>query len=316
MTLSSEFPCLTEAAAAWPAVAAWGRTCLSASDGPRRLEGVIFDVTKRGRAQEESQRHLNEMAHLARLTAIGELVASIAHDLSQPLGAILSNASVAERLLAAQTPDLQELRDILADIREDVRRADAVIQSLRALLRRQEVDRLAQDLNELVRATVRLVDSEAARRQVAVRLNLASDLPLVSVDRVQIQQVLLNLIVNGLDAMAGATGSERELVVQTEHVGDQIEVAVSDLGTGFPEGSLEHVFDAFYTTKKEGLGLGLSIARSIIESHGGRIEAQNRQEGGATVRFALPCAESGESGGNDRSDESLGPFNADLESAP
>jgi C4-dicarboxylate-specific signal transduction histidine kinase len=253
------------------------------------MEGVIFDVTARRQGQEEAQRHLNEVAHLARVTAMGEMAAAIAHDLNQPLGAILNNVGVAEMLLATDPPDLVELRAILEDIRADDRRAGEVVRSMRALLRRREVERQALDLNELVRATFRLIATEASLRRVALQMDLAPELPRVSGDHVHLQQVLLNLMVNGLDAMSGGSGSERRLVVGTRRASElEVEAAVSDFGPGFPEDALARVFEPFYTTKKEGLGMGLSIARTIIEMHGGRIEARNRPEGGAAVRFVLP----------------------------
>ena len=255
-----------------------------------RLLGEVFaNALSRRRSEVEGQRLRQELAHVGRVSTIGALTASLAHELNQPLTAILSNAEAAEQLLDADAPKLDDVREILQDIVRDDRRATEVIHRLRGLLRKGKLEPAALDINEVVGEVARLVGADVVVRNVSVGLELASDLPSIWGDRVQLQQVVLNLLLNGLDAMPEAGGRDRRLVLQTIRTGpDTVEVAVRDSGSGIGEADLEQVFQAFYTTKVAGMGMGLTIARAIVEAHGGRLVARNNPAGGATFAFTLP----------------------------
>ncbi len=246
--------------------------------------GAIVDITERKRAEEA--RH--ELAHASRLAVVGELTASIAHELNQPLGAILSNADAAEMLLESAPESLGEVRQILADIRQDDLRASEVIRRLRGLLRKRTLEVQAVDLNQLTSEMLALVRAETRRRRVAVETELAANLPPVWGDKVHLQQVLLNLLLNGMEAMADVPGEKRLAVRTALNPNGGVEIAVSDSGPGIPEDRLAHLFDPFFSTKKDGMGMGLSLARSIVEAHGGRIWAEDSSPAGATFRFVLP----------------------------
>ncbi len=254
------------------------------------LLGDVFAHTlSRRRSETEGQRLRQDLAHVGRVSTMGELTAALAHELNQPLTAILSNAQAAQRILASGRTDLTEIPEILADIVEDDKRAGAVIHRLRGFLKKSTVELVALDIGELVGQVARLVSSDAIIRQVAIRLDLATGLPPVCGDRVQLQQVILNLLMNGLDAMREPGERERTLVLRTSRGGpESLVVAVEDSGVGIDEADLDHVFHAFYTTKADGLGMGLAIARSIVEAHGGRLSARNNPGGGATFSFTLP----------------------------
>ena len=222
---------------------------------------------------------------------MGELTASLAHDLSQPLAAILSNAQAARRLLAADSVDLEQITQILGDIVEDDKRAGAVIHRLRSLLKKGDLERVSLDLNEIVNEVARLVRSDAVIRNVAMSVELAEGLPRVRGDRVQLQQVVLNMVLNGLDAMREPHAGERSLVIRTAANGASIvAVSVEDSGIGIEPEHEEKIFQPLHTTKADGLGMGLAIARTIVEAHGGEIAAWNNPQGGATFRFTLPIA--------------------------
>jgi PAS domain S-box-containing protein len=246
---------------------------------------VVQEITERRRVEEARQ----ELAHASRLAILGELTASIAHEINQPLGAILSNADAAEMLLESPAAPLDEVRQILDDIRKDDLRASEVIRRVRALVRHREVEMQCIDLTEAVADVVRLMRAEARRRGVAVKAELPARLPLVRADRVHLQQVLLNLFLNGMEAMAGATGEKRLTVRTALNADGCAEIAVSDTGHGVQPDRLARLFAPFFSTKKEGMGLGLSISRSLVERHGGRIWAENNPGGGATFRFTLPA---------------------------
>ena len=243
---------------------------------------VVEEVTERKRADQLRQ----ELIHASRLVLLGEFTASIAHEINQPLGAILSNADAAEMLLDATPPSLQDVQQILADIRRDSLRASEVIRRMRNLLRKDELNLEPVDLNEIVREAVALVGGESRRRGIDIQLELADSLPVVRGDRIHLQQVLVNLLVNAMEAMAETSGMRR-IVVRTFLKEQDVEVAVTDKGPGIPADRISRVFDHFFSTKKEGMGLGLAITRTLVERHGGRIWAENAIDGGATFRFSL-----------------------------
>ncbi len=261
---------------------------------PLRMRGVSLDITWRKHAELEVARQRNELAHLSRVTLMGELSGSLAHELNQPLTAILANAQAAQRFLAQGTADPAELQDILKEIVAEDKRAGEVIRRLRLLLEKGEVQVQPLDLNEAVNNVLRLLRSDLLNQNVAVHTELASHLPVVNGDSVQLQQVLLNLIVNGCDAMAGVEGIERRLSIRTELTDDkEVRVSVADYGRSIPPEKIERIFEPFFTTKKVGLGLGLTVCRTIIYAHGGRLWVTNNAERGATFQFTLPANEEG-----------------------
>ena len=224
---------------------------------------------------------------------MGELTASLAHEINQPLAAILSNAQAAQRLMTARGDHLEDLREILTDIAADGQRAGEVIRRMRALLRKGESNLSDLDVNELVDDVVGLVRGEMLLQGVTLVLELSPRPLRVQGDRVQLQQVLLNLMVNALDAMKDTTGGSRRLTVRTQAIdrGRTIEVVVQDCGAGLPSEKIERIFEPFYTTKPHGLGLGLPICRSILQAHGGRIGSRNNSDRGAAFWFTLPAME-------------------------
>ena len=223
---------------------------------------------------------------------MGQLASSLAHEINQPLAAILLNAEAAERFLQHASPDLDEVRAILADIRKADERAATVIDRMRGLLKRHTVDTRRLDVGALVGDVAALVRVDAATRQVKLEVDVPGDLPPVRGDRVHLQQVLLNLILNGMDALDGASPENRRVSVTARLDGAQVvEIAVGDAGPGIPADTLAQIFDPFFTTKPDGMGMGLAISRTIIEAHGGRLWAENKDGGGAAFRFTLPIAE-------------------------
>jgi signal transduction histidine kinase len=256
-----------------------------------RLLGEVFgNALARRQVDIEAQRLRQELAHIGRVSAMGELTASLAHELNQPLTAILNNAQVAQRFLAADVVDVVEMGEILNDIVADNKRAADVIRRLRLLLKKGDLEYVSLDLNELVTEVAQLVMSDAAIRNVAMRLDTATGLPRVSGDRVQLQQVVLNLVLNGLDAMRDAGALDGSLAIRTLSAGEGlVGVTVQDAGPGIAEKNADRIFDALFTTKAEGIGMGLAIARTIVDAHGGRLTATNNADGGATFRFTLPA---------------------------
>lgn len=247
---------------------------------------VVEEITERKRIDQLKQ----DLIHASRLALLGEFTVSIAHEINQPLGAIQSNADAAEMLLDATPPPLDEVRQILVDIRRDNLRASEVIRRLRNLFRKQELDFQPIDLNEIVREAAALVSRESRRRGIEIQVELADPLPLVRGDRIHLGQVLINLLVNALEAMDD-TASGSQITTRTVLNGKNVEVSVTDEGPGIPADGISRVFDHFFSTKKEGMGLGLAITRTLVERHGGRIWAENAAGAGATFRFCLPAHE-------------------------
>ena len=254
------------------------------------LVGEVFaNALARQQAEHEMRRLRQDLAHIGRVSAMGELTASLAHELNQPLTAILNNAQVAQRFLAAEAVDVGEMREILNDIVADDKRAADVIRRLRVLLKKGDLEYVSLDLNEIVTEVARLVMSDAAIRNVSMRLDLEPDLPSVQGDRVQLQQVVLNLLLNGLDAMRETASSDRSLIIRTSRESAAVVgVAVQDAGPGIAKQDAGHIFEPLYTTKPDGIGMGLAITRTIVGAHGGRLWAENNPDCGATFQFTLP----------------------------
>src|SRR6266581_7484013 len=276
-------------------VAARGRVQVNKQGNPIRLLGVSMDITARKRAELEAARQRHDLAHLARVNALGELSSSLAHELTHPLTAILSNAQAAQRFLARDDADLSEVREILNDIVTEDQRAGEVIHRLRLLLKKGEPQKHCDDvdLNEVVRDVLKLMRNDLINQNVTVDTDLAQSLPAVIGDRVQLQQVLLNLLLNACEAMADCDSSERRLLIASKSENGTVRVSVTDRGGGIPEEKREKVFERFFTTKKEGMGLGLSICRTIINAHRGEIWVTNNSDRGATLHFSLPMVSSG-----------------------
>lgn len=249
------------------------------------------DITERKRAEEALQTVRTELAHVTRVMTLGELTASIAHEVNQPLAAIVTNSNACLRWLGSTPPNFTEGRQAVERIIKDSYRASEVIARVRALVKKAPPRSDLVDLNDVILEVIALAQSEARRNHVFVKRELASDLPPVAGDRVQLQQVILNLIINGLEAMAKAGDRERELSISSGiDESHNLIVAVRDSGEGVDQANIERVFDAFFTTKSEGMGMGLAICRTIIESHGGRLWASANSPHGAVFQFTLPAA--------------------------
>jgi signal transduction histidine kinase len=257
-----------------------------------RLVGEIFtNALARKRAQETMQRLRDQLARAARVTTMGELAAAIAHEINQPLCAIVSNAQAGQRLLAGEAADVEEVRETLQDIAADGRRAAEVIARIRTLLEGRQPKRAPFNLNEAIREVAALLDHQLTRKGVSLSLALAAGLRPVHGDRVQLQQVVLNLIVNAIDALSHCEGRPRELVVESiKSAGDMVLVSVKDSGPGIKSGDTERIFEAFFSTKADGMGIGLAVCRSIVEAHGGRIWAEPNAGSGAIFHFTVPAA--------------------------
>jgi signal transduction histidine kinase len=272
----------------WAVIAALAIVLLQAA----LIAWLLLERRRRLNAERESRRRLLEVIHLNRTAAAGALSASIAHELNQPLGAILSNTEAAELLLAANPPDLGEVKTILADIHQADQRATDIIKHWRKLLkRRSDIELETFDLNEVVKDALHILSPEAQEKGIVLSANgVERPLP-VRADKIHLQQVILNLAANGMDAVTKRVPGAREITVQAALNGEsEVEVSVADSGTGIPKDKLEKVFETFYTTKAEGTGLGLSIARTIIENYGGRVCAENQPASGAVFRFTMPLA--------------------------
>ena len=266
-----------------------GRLELNEDDQPLRLQGVSLDITRRKLAELEAQAHRNEAAHMLRVASLGELSSALAHELKQPLTAILTNVQAAQHLLARDNFDLQQVREILSDVVADDKRAGEVIDRLHVLIKRREFQPEPLEANQLIRDVLRLMNHELTGRSVRVVTELTAGVLSIRGDRVQLQQVLLNLILNAVDSMSQPTTSDRTLTLRSRRMGDNvIQISVSDTGHGIPPGDEEAIFESYYTTKPEGLGLGLSLSRSILAAHGGHLRAENQGSSGATFHCSIP----------------------------
>jgi signal transduction histidine kinase len=260
--------------------------------GRRFLLKVARDISERVRAEEQRERLRQleaDLAHINRISMMGELAASIAHEVNQPLSGVVSNGSACLRWLAGDVPNVEEAREAARRIVRDGKRAGEVIARIRALTKRAATPREKLDLNETIREVLALVGDEAKRMGVVIRTPLADDLSPISGDRVQLQQVMLNLVMNAIEAMSSVDERSRELVITTRNVDvEQVQVTVKDSGPGIDPNTLDKIFDPFYTTKPHGMGMGLSICRSILQAHGGRLWAAAKDGPGTIFHFSLP----------------------------
>jgi PAS domain S-box-containing protein len=270
--------------------------CMDRHKNLRRFVAIGVDVTAQKRmeqeiiqAQQREEQLRDELAHAMRVASIGEMAAALAHELNQPLAAIMSNAQAGRRFLADGVVDSQELAAIFDDIVRDDKRAGGVIHSLRAMIRKGPAERESCCLNELVSEVMELLHGEMVGAKIAVRPSLAAALPPIAVARVELQQVLVNLCINAIHAMRDSPAPIRCLEIATRSESDFVVVSIRDHGPGIPAERLESIFEPFHSTKPNGLGMGLSICRRIVENHGGRIEARNHEDGGASFRISLPA---------------------------
>jgi PAS domain S-box-containing protein len=257
-------------------------------DGDACIIATVGDISERLRQESEAATQRDELAHLSRVSLVGEMSGSLAHELNQPLAAILSNAQAALRFMDHEPALLEDVRDCLVHIVENDKRAAEVIRRVRTMLRKEPAEHKQIDASDLVEDVVRLMRNDLLNRDVEVTMDLASDLPPFEGDRVQLQQVLLNLLVNACDAMDRG-GGERLVSVATLAVPDGVEITVTDCGPGIDDDQLENIFSPFVTSKSEGIGLGLAICRSIVVAHHGRLWASNNAGPGATLHVSLPA---------------------------
>jgi PAS domain S-box-containing protein len=266
-----------------------GRPVLDAEGKFAGYMGTCVDMTDFRYTQLELQKNQMELSHARRVSAVGELASSIAHELNQPLSAILSNAQAAQRFLKTDPTNILEVQDILEDIVSDDKRAGAIIRRLRGLMKKKELEADILSLNDVVQEVVALLQGDALNRGIRVELNLRDNLAPIRADNIQLQQVLLNFILNAFDSMAEVPEETRCVTIQTRQINDaQIRFSVKDTGRGIPAEQIETIFQPFFTTKKEGLGMGLAIVRSIVQAHNGQLWAENNPEGGATFHVTLP----------------------------
>ena len=262
---------------------------------PRHMRGVSLDLTERKRTEAELQERRRELAHVQRISIMGQLSSALSHEINQPLGAILRNAEAAELFLQQDPPDLEELRDIVLDIRRDEQRASSVIERMRSLLKRRELLLETLAVDELVEQVTMLLHAETQARHTALHVDVPSELPRVRGDRVHLQQVILNLLFNSMDASDEKPNGEHQIVIRASQTEDgMVELAVIDNGPGIAPDVLPRLFEPFVTTKAKGTGLGLAISKDIIEIHGGHLSAENNPQGGATFRLTIPIAGQGD----------------------
>jgi signal transduction histidine kinase len=268
-----------------------GHASINDELGNFEFVGAVTDITERRRAEEERERLRQvqaDLAHVTRMTTMGELTASLAHEIKQPISAAVTDAKTCLRWLGRDVPDVPEAREAASRLVKDVTRAADIIGRVSLLFKKGALQRELVDVNELIREMIILLRSEANRYSISIRTELAEDLPKVMADRVQLQQVFMNLMLNGIDAMKETTGGV-ELTIKSEAGDGQLLISVSDTGVGLPPEQVELIFKAFFTTKDNGTGMGLPISRSIIESHGGRLWAAGTSGRGATFQFTLPA---------------------------
>jgi C4-dicarboxylate-specific signal transduction histidine kinase len=248
------------------------------------------EIKDRQRAEEALQKAQAELAHVSRLMTLGELTASISHEVNQPLAAVVTNGQICLRLLALETPRPDDVRAAVERIVRDANRASDVLQRIRALAKRSEPQMVLLDINDVIREAVPLVQREVFNHGASLRTELASALPPVLGDRVQLQQVIINLLINGVEAMAPIMDRPREILIRSRHEAGEVHVAVRDSGIGIDSKTAEQLFSAFFTTKPSGMGMGLSISRSIIRAHGGRLWVSPNPDHGADFQFTVPIS--------------------------
>ena len=268
-----------------------GSVRLDAHGKPAQLLGISIDITARKQAELEAKQRRDELSHLSRVALIGEMSASIAHELNQPLAGIASNAGAGQRFIDRGNVDLQEIRELLADIGADARRASDVVRGIRGMIKKEQMGRQRINLNDIVTNVVHILSSDALLHWCELKTSLDTNLPMVEADPIQIQQVLINLVVNAFDALRDTPVSKREVEINTQQNADgAVRVSVRDYGVGVSPETRSRLFEQFFTTKAEGLGMGLAIARSIVEAHAGTIDAENAEGGGARFHFTLPIS--------------------------
>jgi C4-dicarboxylate-specific signal transduction histidine kinase len=255
------------------------------------IAGLLFERRHRRNAERAARENLAQIAHMNRVSAVGELTGSFAHELNTPLGAVLNNAQAARRFMGnvPSSPATGQVMECLEDIVGEVRRAGHVVQRMRSALRREDIRPTPVDVSAIVGEAVRLVEAEARDRDVALTVDVAPELPPLVGDHIHLVQVVLNLVMNAVDAVEGVPADRRRISVQAAPAHGGIEIRVSDSGPGIAVGQVEKLFEPFFTTKVGGLGLGLAISRSIVEAHGGRMTAAPLAEGGAAFRVFLPA---------------------------
>jgi C4-dicarboxylate-specific signal transduction histidine kinase len=261
---------------------------LKYESGEEEIVGALMDVTATRKAQEALQIAQTELAHVTRMTTLGEMSASIAHEVNQPLAAIVTNGEAGLRWLDREVPEIAEALDAIRQIVGEAHRASGVIRGIREFSRKAPPEMIQLDINDVIEEAIALVRHEALRHGVTIRLQPAPGLPMVRGNQIQLQQVIINLVINAVQAMATVTDRERVLFIRTQRQdSDQVLVAVEDAGVGIEPGKADRLFSAFYTTKPDGLGMGLSICRSIIDAHGGRVWASRNTGPGMTFQFTI-----------------------------